>query len=147
MRILLSYNHKHKNMKLSYQHLKHYATIQNGAVALALVVAVGWVWGTVTTLQNNFEFQQQVDSLDQDIELMKLENENLTFQKRYYKSDEFLELSARQRLGKASPGEHLVILPSSADIKDAPKVPVSKKVVEVSNFSQWMRFFFGQKEG
>jgi cell division protein FtsB len=133
-------------MKLTYHHLRHYATIQNGAVALALLIAVVWVWGTVVTLQRNFEFQRQVDSLDQEVELMKLENENLAFQKRYYKSDEFLELSARQRLGKASPGEHLVILPSSADIKDtaATKTP-TKKAVEVSSFSQWMQFFFSQK--
>jgi len=119
-------------------------TIQNGAVVVALVIAVGWVWGTVTTLQENFKFQQQVDQLDQEVKLMKLQNENLTFQKRYYKSDEFLELSARQRLGKAAPGEHLVILPSSSDIKDTAK-PIVKKTVEVSNFSQWMSFFFGKK--
>lgn len=131
-------------MNLSYQHLKHYATIQNGAVAIALVIALGWVWGTVTTLQQNFKFQQQVDELDQEVKLMKLQNENLAFQKRYYKSDEFLELSARQRLGKAAPGEHLVILPSSTGIKDTVKVS-TKKTVEMSNFSQWMNFFFGQK--
>ena len=133
-------------MKFNHQHLKHYATIQNGAVTLALLIAVVWVWGTVVTLQRNFEFQRQVDSLDQEVELMKLENENLAFQKRYYKSDEFLELSARQRLGKASPGEHLVILPSSTDIKDEVKSTTpAKKAVEASNFSQWMQFFFSQK--
>lgn len=134
-------------MNFSYQHLKHYATIQNGAVVLAFLIAIGWVWGTVTTLQRNFEFQQQVDALDQEVELMKLENENLTFQKRYLRSDEFLELSARQRLNKASPGEHLVILPSSSAIKDMPKVSSSaSKVIEPSNFSQWMRFFFSEKQ-
>lgn len=131
-------------MKLSFNQLKHYATIQNGAVVVALMIAVGWVWGTVTTLQQNFKFQQQVDNLDQEIKLMKLQNENLTFQKRYYKSPEFLELSARQRLGKAAPGEHLVILPSSSDIKDTAQ-PIVKKTVETSNFSQWMSFFFGHK--
>ena len=131
-------------MKLSYQHLKHQLTIQNGAVVIALLIAVGWVWGTVTTLQQNFKFQQQVDELDQEIKLMKLQNENLAFQERYLKSDEFLELSARQRLSKAAPGEHLVILPSSSDIKDTVK-STTTKTVEPSNFSQWMTFFFGNK--
>lgn len=131
-------------MKLNYHHLRQYATIQNGAVALALVIALGWVWGTVTTLQQNFKFQQQVDELDQEVMLMKLQNENLAFQKRYYKSDEFLELRARQQLSKASPGEHLVILPNSSAIKDVVKTK-TRKVVETSNFSQWMSFFFGEK--
>jgi len=131
-------------MKFNYTQLKHHLTIQNGAVVLALLIALGWIWGTVTTLQQNFKFQQQVDELDQEVKLMKLQNENLTFQKRYLKSDEFLELSARQRLGKAAPGEHLVILPSSSDIKDTAK-PTVTKTIETSNFSQWMSFFFGRK--
>jgi len=131
-------------MSFNLNHLRHYATIQNGAVVVALVIAVGWVWGTVTTLQENFKFQQQVDQLDQEVKLIKLQNENTEFQNRYFKSDEFLELSARQRLGKAAPGEHLVILPSSSDIKDTAQSTV-KKIVEPSNFSQWMSFFFGKK--
>lgn len=132
-------------MKFNLHQLRHYATIQNGAVVLALLIAVGWVWGTVTTLQQNFKFQQQVDDLDQEVKLMKLQNENQELQKRYYKSDEFLELSARQRLGKAAPGEHLVILPSSSEIKDTVK-PTTEKVIETSNFSQWMSFFFGRRQ-
>lgn len=133
-------------MKFNLNQLRHYATIQNGAVVVALLIAVGWVWGTVTTLQQNFKFQQQVDDLDQEVKLMKLQNENQELQKRYYKSDEFLELSARQRLGKAAPGEHLVILPSSSEIKDTVK-PATEKVIETSNFSQWMSFFFGRRQG
>ncbi len=133
-------------MTFNLNHLKHYATIQNGAVALALLIALGWVWGTVGTLQQNFVFQQQLDALDQEVELMKLENENLALQKRYLKSDEFLELSARQRLGKASPGEHLVILPSSSGIKDVPLSTLQKtKGTESTNLEQWLSFFFGNK--
>jgi cell division protein FtsB len=132
-------------MSFNLTHLRHYLTIQNGAVVIAFVIAIAWTWGTVGTLQENFKFQQQVDNLDQEIKLMKLQNENLEFQKRYYRSDEFLELSARQRLGKVAPGEHLVILPSSTDIKDTLQ-PTIKKAAEASNFAQWMSFFFGKKQ-
>lgn len=125
---------------------RHYMTIQNGTIVLAFIIALGWVWGTVQTLQKNFTYQQEVDALTQNVELEKLRNENLQFQQQYYKSDEFLELSARQRLGKASPGEKLIILPDSRSIVDKTaepgEVPVAPKA---SNFSQWMRFFFGDK--
>ena len=131
-------------MNLSLHHLKHYLTVQNTAIVIAFAIAISWVWGTVTTLQDNFKFQQQVDGLDQELSLMKLQNENLKFQERYYKSPELFEIRARQRLGKAAPGEHLVILPSSTDIKDTARIE-TKKVVEASNFSQWMSFFFSQK--
>lgn len=128
------------------QRYRHYLTIQNGTIVLAFVIALGWMWGTVQTLQKNFTYQQQVDTLTENVELEKLRNQNLEFQQRYYRSDEFLELSARQRLGKANPGEKLIILPDSRGIVDtggpvAERAPVTK----ASNFSQWLRFFFGDK--
>ena len=133
------------------QHLinryRPYLTIQNGTILLAFVISMGWIWGTVQTLQKNFTYQQQVDSLTENVELEKLRNENLVFQQRYYKSDEFLELSARQRLGKASPGEKLIILPDSRNITDTvgTDASVTPAGVKASNLSQWMAFFFGNK--
>jgi cell division protein FtsB len=124
-----------------------YLTIQNGTIVLAFVIAMGWIWGTVETLQKNFIYQQRVDALTQDVELEKLRNQNLAFQQEYYRSEEFLELSARQRLGKADPGEKLIILPDSRNITDTAPVgtePVTT-VARGSNLSQWLQFFFGDK--
>lgn len=128
-------------------HWRHYATLQNGAVALALLIALSWSWGTVTTLQRNFSLQQQVDTLDQEVEVSSLQNGNLKFQQNYLRSNEYLELSARELLGKAAPGEKAVILPDSSDVKDTagqaknPLTPIERP----GNFSQWMQFFFGAK--
>lgn len=132
------------------QHLLHryrrYLTIQNGTIALALLIAMGWMWGTVQTLQKNFTYQQQVDTLTENVELEGLRNQNLQFQQRYFKSDEFLELSARQRLGKANPGEKLIILPDSRAIVDESDATTDTfQLVRPSNLSQWMQFFFGDK--
>lgn len=132
------------------QHLlhryRHYLTIQNGTIVLALLIAMGWMWGTVQTLQKNFTYQQQVDALTENVELEKLRNQNLQFQQRYFKSDEFLELSARQRLGKANPGEKLIILPDSRGIVDTTGTTADTTArVRPSNLSQWMQFFFGDK--
>ncbi len=126
---------------------RHYLTIQNGTIVVAFLISMGWVWGTVQTLQKNFTYQQQVDTLTQNVELEKLRNQNLKFQQQYYQSDEFLELSARQRLGKASPGEKLIILPDSRNITDTVATTTSQQpaAVKASNLSQWMRFFFGDK--
>lgn len=124
-----------------------YLTIQNGTILLALLISLGWIWGTVQTLQKNFTYQQQVDMLNENVELEALRNENLEFQQQYYRSDEYLELSARQRLGKANPGEKLIILPDSREITDTlgvdlEPVPAS---IKASNLSQWAEFFFGDK--
>ncbi len=125
-----------------YRRNQHLVTIQNVGVAIGLLIALSWVWGASTTLQKNYTYQRQVDLNAQQIEVMKLQNENAAYQQEYYKSDEFLELSARERLGLASPGEKMVILPSSANIKDT-EVVVQKSVDTQSNFSRWMQFFFG----
>lgn len=125
---------------------RHYLTIQNGTIVLAAIIALGWIWGTVQTLQKNFTYQQQVDALTETVELEELRNENLEFQQKYYQSDEFLELSARQRLGKANSGEKLIILPDSRSIVDKQAATETAPVaVQASNMSQWMQFFFGNK--
>ena len=130
-----------------YNRYRHYLNVQNGTIVLALLIAMGWMWGTVQTLQKNFRYQQEVDALTQNVELEQLRNQNLEYQQQYYRSDEFLELSARQRLGKANPGEKLIILPDSDSLSDTaggPDVPIGRE--QVSNLSQWTEFFFGDKQ-
>ena len=125
---------------------RHYLTIQNGTIVAAFLIALGWTWGTVQTLQKNFAYQRQVDLLHETVELETLRNENLRFQQQYYQSAEFLELSARQRLGKANPGEKLIILPDSRDIVDPIAEADQPRSVERSgNLTLWLRFFFGEK--
>lgn len=123
---------------------RHLLTIQNAGLAVALLVALSWIWGAVITLQKNYQHQQQVDANNQKIAVTKLQNQNLQFQQAYLKSDEFLELSARQKLGLAQPGEHLVMLPSSEGITD--KVTTDQPAAtpdEQDNFTRWLQFFFG----
>ncbi len=135
-----------KNIRHYKNILSRYATIQNVTIVIAALIAVYWVWSTVATLQKNFRYQQQVDQLTLEVELEKLRNENLAFQQKYYRSDEFLELRARQQLGKSSPGEKLIILPDSRNIVDTlPGEPTQSAESKPSNFSQWMRFLFGEK--
>lgn len=126
------------------QRYRHLLTIQNAGLAIAVIIALSWVWGSVVTLQKNYKYQRQVDENNQRIELTKLQNKTYEYQQAYFKSDEFLELSARAKLGLALPGEHLVLLPSSESVKDT----VSEQKTTIitanaeSNFARWMRFLF-----
>lgn len=132
-----------KHIKTIY-HLRRYATLNNAAVAVAALIALSWLWGTVTTLQKNFSLQQEVDSLDQDVQIAELQNDSLRFQQQYLRSDEYLELAAREKLGKAAPGEKVIILPETPEIDDVSPSSATP-VTEPSNFQQWMRFFFGRQ--
>ena len=130
-----------------FKRLKPFITLNNGILAVALLITVSWVWGTVDAIERNFTLQQQVDSITQQNGYAELENETLKFQQAYYKTNEYLELSARERLNKALPGEKVLILPPNT-ISSTPPTEVKSTVVPLSkrsNFEQWMYFLFGNK--
>lgn len=125
-------------------HIRVYMTVQNIGLFVAGAIALSWVWGSVQTLQKNYQHQREVDANKQKISLMKLQNQNLEYQKAYLNSSEFLELEARERLGLAYTGEKLVILPSSREITDtsAAQTYSGENMIEKSNLNKWLDFLF-----
>ena len=129
------------------QKVKSHATINNGVLVIALLIASSWVWSTIEAIQRNFTLQQQVDSLKQEIAVLKLRNETIAFQNRYFTTVEYIELSARERLNKASPDEKVVVLPPNTRHvaeNSSPQTNITP-ITERSNFDQWMYFLFGDK--
>lgn len=135
------------------QHLWHrYGTLNNVVVAIALVIAAGWAWGSVTMMQRNFALQKQYDARKRDMELTSLQVATLEYQRNYYKSDEYKELAAREQFGVAAPGEKVLQLPpntvqakkydTNAQIQSNPDSRV-KEGSAASNFQQWMDFLLG----
>ena len=126
--------------------LRHHLTLNNGVLAVALLVTGSWAWGTVGAIQQNFVLQQEVDGLGQQIAYQDLQNQTLQFENQYYTSREYLELSARAHLNKANDGEKLLILPPTTVSDTTP--PTSRPVTPISkrsNFQQWLYFLFGNK--
>lgn len=140
-------------MKLSVKpfvtRVKALATLNNGVLVVAILIASTWVWSTVEAIQHNFKLQQQVDALSQQIAVDELQNKTLQLQKSYYNSDQYLELSARERLGLANPGEKVLILPTNtvkSTSASATQTSSSGETIgDRSNFAQWMYFLFGKK--
>lgn len=127
--------------------IKTYFTLTNGVMVVALAIAILSVMGTVDALQKNFTLQQQVDSLQQENAIAELANDNQRFQNKYYQSNEYLELSAREHLNKANQDEKLLVLPASTRTSPPEnETPSATPLVQRSNFDQWMYFLFGTKE-
>ena len=127
--------------------LRPHLNLNNGVLLIALLVTVSWVWGTVSAIQQNFVLQQQVDSLAQHIGYQELENQTLKFENQYFASPEYLELSARDHLGKAGAGEKLLMLPPNTVTDNSATIsPVTTPIAKRSNFAQWLYFLFGDKE-
>lgn len=123
--------------------VRRYLTLNNSVLLVAMVIVVASIWNTMLTLQKNFLLQQQVNTLEQEIMISQLEVDTLKLQQQYLQSPEYQELTAREKLGKASPGESVINLPPlppEPETKQETFVPTD----QLSNFQKWMRFFFGR---
>ncbi len=129
-----------------FKKIRSHLTLNNGVLLVALLITLSWVWGTVQAIQQNFELQQQVDGLSQQIAYQDLQNQTLQFENQYYNSNEYLELSAREHLNKANAGEKLLILPpTTVSDKGSSLQPAVTPISKRSNFQQWIYFLFGNK--
>ncbi len=126
--------------------LRNFYTLDNIVLTVAVLIALGWIWGTMDTLQNNFRLQAQVNTLRQQAERNTLETQNLALENQYYASNEYVELQVRERLGKAAPGESMLLLPTNtaSDTQTTPK-PIATTATSTGNFQAWLNFFFGNR--
>jgi cell division protein FtsB len=127
-----------------------YFTFNDLLLVGALLVALGLAWNTVTAMQRNYRLQQKYDQLKTEVELQTLENQNLKYNIAYLKTNDYLELAAREKFNKAAPGETLVYLPNSGADQ---KAPVAKSVAVVkaptskgwrANVQAWWHFLQGK---
>ena len=123
--------------------IKKHLTLNNTVLIVALMLALSWAWSTINVLAKNYDLERQVEQARLDTDIMKLQNENLRLEQAYFKTPEYLELSARKLLNKAQPGEHLVILPHTEG--RTPATTTAAPLVEKSNFEQWVDFLFGRR--
>ena len=133
-------------LKRFWYHVRHdYLTLNNVVVAVAALIALSWAWGSIESMQRNYELQQMVDQKKYQLTVEKLRTELLAYESKYYESDEYLDLAVRQRLGRGSPGEKLLIVPSTDAAKQQPTAHNTPQKQPTSNFQQWINFLFGAR--
>ena len=74
---------------------------------------MSWAWGSIESMQKNYELQRSIDNKRQQVEIEKLQVALLEYESKYYQSEEYQELTIRQRTGKGLPGEKQLITQSS----------------------------------
>ena len=131
--------------------------MRNVGFYIFAVIVLAIAWSGVKTVQNNYELQKQIAVLKQQNEVLQLYNQNTDLQSQFYGTDQYLELSARQNLGLAAPGETVLIVPKSVAMKyvdpslasaqtnpesDSSNKPKSKFA---QNFQDWRDFLLGRK--
>ena len=104
---------------------------------------LGFMTITIDVMNRNYRLQRQVDQGALDNQVIEIQNENLRLEQAYYKTNEYLELSARALLGKALPGEHLVLL-KRAEVADTNQGKTDQQFEQRSNLDQWLDFLSGK---
>jgi cell division protein FtsB len=83
---------------------------------------------------------ERIKLAEEKVYQLEKEQQELLEKKQYYRSVEFIEEEARNKLGLARPGETIVILPPNI-----PKIlgqQEEKPTEELPNWQKWWRLFF-----
>jgi cell division protein FtsB len=143
--------------KYAKQYLPYLRDIQDIRVmgmVVFMVVLLLVSWSSIRTIDSNYRLQKQISELSQQNDLQHLSNANLKLQNNYYKTDQYLELAARQNFGLARPGEIELIVPKEVAL--AHSVPAAateqSKAAGVQPFWQhnmqaWVDFFLHRQTG
>jgi len=132
--------------KIVYALRHKYLTLNNVVIAVALLIAASWVWGSLGMMQRNYNLQKDVDLKKRQLQLTQLQRDNLSLQKSYYQTAEYQELALRDYLGLVLPGEKVLVLPpnSQAAINaDASQSVAAATPPQTGNLEQWINFLFG----
>jgi cell division protein FtsL len=126
-----------------------------GQVVFVIIVLL-ISWSGVKAIESNYQLQREIATLQQQTDIQQLKNENLKLQNEYFKTDQYLELSARQNFGLAHKGETELIVPIDVALANATpavkrQAPVERPVTKQSRFEQnyqaWLNFFLHHQPG
>lgn len=136
------------NIRRIYYLFRHrYFTLNNAVIAIAFMIAAGWVWGSLDVMQRNYTLQKELYDKSRQLIVAQLDTENAKLEQRYYQTDEYKELAVRERLGLGLPGESVLILPPNSEAAKNADDEVATASYDQgpteSNFAQWMNFLFG----
>jgi cell division protein FtsB len=126
-----------------------------GLYIFALIV-LAITWSGVKTVQRNYELQKKISEIKQQNTVIDLQNQNTDLQNKYFQTDEYVELAARQNLGLAAPGEKVLIVPKSVAMKYVdPSLSSSGNAADsgsfnhrskyVKNMESWRDFLLGRR--
>lgn len=119
---------------------------ENASIILIALVGLWVGYQTFFIVIKNNQLIAEISTTEEEVKLLELKKQNLGLSIEYYKTDEFVALSAKEDLLLREQGEHVVIAPKT---KDAPFVVQNEENSsaageELSNFQAWLQFLSGK---
>lgn len=123
--------------------MRHYIRISiavGGVITLALLVSL------VQEMNRKIQVQREVRALEQqaqDAERAVIELENLN---EYFRTDDYQERLAREKLNYSAPGEHVILVPEDSVTKTDASTKDSPLSASIP-MRWWEVFFVGDQNG
>ena len=96
----------------------------------------------IQTVKHNYELQQQIANLHQQVDNLEIDKQALKYKIQYYQTDSYKEKEARAKLGLQAPGENVIILPHQDDHSQSDQGTPPKP--HRRNLQQWEDFLLGR---
>lgn len=139
---------------LTSKKAKQITDVRNIGLYVFCLVVLAIAWSGAKTVQSNYELQKKISTLKQENDILWLQNSNTYLQNQYYKTNQYQELSARQNLGLAAPGEQVLLVPKDVALRYVdPKLeknvstkaqPPDNRATYVKNIEAWRDFLLGR---
>ncbi|HET9850145.1 MAG TPA: septum formation initiator family protein [Candidatus Saccharimonadales bacterium] len=134
---------------------KQLTDIKNIGLYIFTVILLAIAWSTAKTIQNNYQLQKQISVLRQQNQVLSLENQNAGLQNQFYQTNQYLDLSARQNLGLAAPGEKVLLVPQNVALRyidpaivktqsASAQAPDNRSKI-IKNVEAWRDFLLGRR--
>lgn len=105
-----------------------------GIVILILLIIVN----STKRISSLRDTSKKVDKVEEQLQVLRQENEKLKVELEYKKSDEFKEAEIRNKLGMVKQGEAVVVLPQ----KDDEGLTTNDERQNIPNYIKWWNLFF-----
>ena len=133
--------------KLKQLDIKEYIRRENLSVIVIGVIAAWVAWQTVGVVLENNQLQADIARRREEVALLELNNQSIEFGVEYFKTDEFLERSAKENLLLKRPEENVTIAPLTRNAPFPAQTESEQRSGEDqrSNSKKWADFLFGRQ--
>ena len=108
------------------------------------LVCLAFLLGALAQAWSNSQFMQTLQQEQQKTQQLQNEHGRLEHQAGYYQDPYVIESEARQQMGYARPGEHIVVVTDGTTGQNQPQVAAKASTPSSPGFWQsWWDFFFG----
>lgn len=112
-------------------------------VWVTALVCLAFLCGALIQAWSNNQLAQQLQREQQITQQLQNEHHSLTTQASYYQDPYVIEGEARQHLGEARPGEHVVVIVGDNDHNQAQTPSTAHQTASQSFWQAWWQIFFG----